>query len=107
MSLDKNRFEESRKMISEYLVKEHDDGDGDSLFCRFGDISQAYQDMIRADAAFYGFLASHNENRQKLWELCSDFVKYYGISCEDEALPAEVVMGRGIELIVKIAKIVG
>jgi hypothetical protein len=39
------RSEESIKLLREHLVTLHEDGDGDSLFCRFDEIMLRVQDM--------------------------------------------------------------
>jgi len=46
MSISKERFEESRKLIREHLVKSHNDKDDDSLFVRFSEIGQYIEDLI-------------------------------------------------------------
>jgi len=43
--LDPTRYEESCRLLTAHLVKSHKDKDGDSLFCRFGEIEQYIEDL--------------------------------------------------------------
>ena len=65
--LDNTRYAESCKLITNHLVKSHRDKDGNSLFCRFGEIEQYIEELhfqLRSvDSAFKIICeAAHEKN---------------------------------------------
>ncbi len=43
--LTKERMAESVELIAKYLVKQHDDGDINSLYVRFHEITNSYEEL--------------------------------------------------------------
>ena len=57
--IDKERIKESMAMISEHLIKDHDDGDENSLWCRFSEIAQEMERVnIEKEVVWKRYLAT-------------------------------------------------
>lgn len=59
------RFEESRKKLTEFLVKHHRDKDGNSLFVRFAELMREIDEMEFTINSLESVLEIVNESRKK------------------------------------------
>lgn len=70
--MNKARFEENYNLISRHLVKFADDGDSDSLMCRFGELMIEFEELhfkIKSAESYgnimYQLLVKEHNNREK------------------------------------------